>query len=614
MRGMDRRAPLSAPALVAIGVAALWLFRRAGGADVELWADTAMDEGLVRACLDRGQCPAGGMGSSVPPFLIGMTWSHLRATLEWLGLGLPGVQALFQVCEALMVVLVAATADRVAGRMAAIVAPALAVTLLLHADYHLAVVYNSRTLPFLGAVVAGLAVVASEGARVPALLAAGVAGVMTNLHPVCGLLLPSVVAVAAIRAQGRWPRTLAVATVFGVVTFLASPASWVRSLLGAVAGGVHPVAAIGEGVTIIEWAAGAATAGAALAAAMPARPGFDRRAALAVAALLVPQVATVLAARALGIAAGGKYLLDLLPAIALGLAVAIAVAARPAGRLLDGTPAGRVVPYLLAAGLAAWPVAPAEGDGIGRMRVREAEALVASLPPTLAADEAALALRLRGPEAADVLDWVHVRSPAIRATGPEAPGFQAIAIRVAADRVPDRLPDGWRVAARDARSAVVLGLVPTRLGSRPPEACGADGQTCTPVAVRVPAGPEGAVTVDGLPRRGEAAGTVTLRWRLDDAPEGTRTVVHLPSGPRACEGRIASTPPYTTLSRDGRDALLVAGEPGVRDEAIVLRYEIGSAGCPAGAWSGLPPFLVEAPPGDAAFASALLGETLGVPR
>jgi hypothetical protein len=589
----------------------------------------------VRACLDRGQCPVGGMGSSVPPFMIGVTWSHLRATLEWLGLGLAGAHAAFQALEALMVVLVAATADRVAGRLAALAGAALAVVLLLHADLHLAVVYNNRPLPFLGALVAGLAILAAEGAWVPSLLAAVVAGVMTDLHPVCGLLLPSLVGVAAMRRDGRWTRAIAVGMTFALTAFLASPGTWILAALGAASGGMSPGAtSTASGPTILESALVLAAAGAGVAASLPRSVGIDRGAAIAIVALLVPQGVAHLAARTAGLASGDKYLLDLLPAIALGIATGAAGMARVAAGAITAmagntgpwaSRASGAAPYLFAAGLAAWPVDRATaGSGVGRMLVEEADALAAAIPDALAQDQASLALRLRGPEAAEVIDWIHARGTAVTgspARSPEPladPHVQAIALRIPPERVPERLPDQWRVIRRDDRAALVLGLLPTRIDWGEMEICddGAGaGATCAPAFTRVPGIPEGAVTVDGLPRRGTSApGSVTRRLALRLPPPGEEVVVHLPAGPGACVGTLSAVPAGSSVSADGRTAWLRAAGPAGESAAIVLRYDVGSAGCPPGTWTGLPPFFVEAPPGDAAFAVAMLGDRLGEPR
>ena len=57
---------------------------------------------------------------------------------------------------------------------------------------------------------------------------------------------------------------------------------------------------------------------------------------------------------------------------------------------------------------------------------------------------------------------------------------------------------------------------------------------------------------------------------------------------------------------DGRRAFLAAAEGGGIEGRVTLEFRMGSPECHGWAYSGFPPFVVEAPPGTAADVSALL--------
>lgn len=619
--------------LLALALGTLVLAVRLGGTS-PLWSpDTINDEKFVRTCLDQDACYWFGMGTSVEWVQHGANFLHVKTLLRFLGASDRALHWILHAMLALAVVFTALTGSRLSGRFAGVVAGLLVAPLLLVTDLHLDVTYNHRVLPVLGALVALLAVRAVARGRTPDLaLAAGLAGLATNVHMECAPFAVAVPLVAFLRPGGRLRAFLVALGSFAATAFLTSPDAWLSNLSALVHHEVPPPLAIpartASGFGVVAAAALLAAGGLAV-----ARPRRFPRTWLVPPLLAGPKVVGTEAAALLGlIEPEAKYYIEVVPVVAVTLVLgpsALLAGARAAwpraGRLTDRLRSSRALlaAAVIAPGvvIASWPVPPGRGPRSERsltmLSDQEVRALRGFLTTDLGWDSTAILRGLRGPLAFDALDLLVNLDP-----GPWRPGGSrrtATFAKVRTATLPDTLPPGFRVLASADGASLVAQVSDSWLDVGQFRACSVPRSSpeaalsCVETGIaRVPWAPGTAPTaLPGMPpvRRGQDI-TLRIEFAVHFPPNGTGVrEVWMPPLRHGCSGRVIQVPAGRSRVLDGgRGAVLVPG--GADAGTLVLEWRLGTPECGDWTYKGFVPFFVEVEPGSVGTWKTLLAPLL----
>ncbi len=622
-------------ALAAGGCIMAW---RMGGPEPALWLDTIGDQKLVTDCLDAGHCRFEGMHASVPGIRVATGWATARTLLDHLGISPTQVHQGINVLEGLVVPLAGLAGLEVAGPGAALLS-ALASGLLLHQlDLQHGVLYNSRPVPFAGALFLLLALQAVRRRSVLALvLASTMAAVTANVHPVNGFLGLSAIGCGLLFPARRLRMAGLALAAFAIALFAGAPWMWVANLrLLFVEGGFRPHGAQGGDILtgdLLPWMA----VGMAGVACLVLRPGRDpsrRRDAAAVLATLAPMALVFLASvLTRAVPMSDKYLAALVGPIALALGWP---AAQAFGALLDRTAlrtrlqalpprlrnaAVIAGPWAVAAAIALMPADPRVPRGSGgyvgpaTLTLPDVSALADRLRDLPGWGQARLFRALGHPAAGDILAFLQLLPPLPDV--PDDPDDRArlLVLKVPGDRVPATLPAGWFEVRRRGGMALVAAPIDGWIDwhrfkacSLPPPSPGDDGcrdlryvpdpDAPSPVPLGMPVLPSG------------TPATLQLRLDLRVPPAPAEHVVVLPPIAGLCPGRVVEVEGARhEMSGDGtRVRLLGAGADG-SDGRMTVRWDLDGRPDQTCFYDGFPPLLLEGTPEEVDTLLAMLART-----
>lgn len=630
----DARAPaLWRASLLALALGTLVLAVRLGGTS-PLWSsDTINDEKFIRTCLEQDACYWFGMGTSVEWVQHGANFLHLKTLLRFLGASDTALHWILHGMLALAVVLTALIGRRLSGRFTGVVAAMLVAPLLLVTDLHMDVTYNHRVLPFLGALVVLLAVRAvARGRTLDLALAAGLAGLATNVHTECAPFAAAVPLVASLMPGGRLRAAGIAAGALAASAFLTSPDAWLANLSALVHHQVSPPLASPartvSGFGVLATAALLGVGGLAV-----GRPRRFPRTWLVPPLLAGPKVVGTEVAALLGlIEPEAKYDIEVVPVVAVALVLGVgtllvvAGAAWPrAGRLTDRLRSSRALlaPALLAPAvvIASWPVPQARGPlsdrALTMLADQEVRALRRFVTTDLGWHQTETLRGLRGPLAFDALDLLVNLDP--KPWRPADSRQVATFAKVYAATLSDTLSPGFRVLASANRVSLVAEVSDSWLDMARFRACSAPRSSpeappsCVETGIaRDPRPPgEAPTTLPGMPpvRRGQDT-TLRIEFAVHFPPDATGVrEVWMPPLRHGCSGRVDDVRGGRSRVVDGgRGALLDPDGPGAG--TLVLEWRLGTPECGDWAYKGFVPFFVEGEPGSVRTWKTLLAPLL----
>jgi hypothetical protein len=627
--------------LVAFLLGGCILAWRLGGPDPILWEDTLNDQEMVRDCLRNNLCEFQGVGASVKGPLVGAAWHKLRLLMEFSGLDVFRVHQILNVLEGMVIPLTAASGWFIGGLPVALASGVAGALVLRSVGTEHAVLYNSRPASFLGALFLLLlvqAIVRRDPLRL--MLAASVAALAANFHPVNGFLGVSVV-LAGLLFTGRRLRTsIGALGVFMAVLLAGAPWMWLenaRMLLDGWKPESLPVGSLASladksmvKMTIVAtflslvhslWTTG------------PARARWTTL------LLALAPFVLVFAAGTLGgtVERSPKYLVGLAAPVALVLGwtsvlvlqllldlATRAVAALRKIRVSFRIPGMTgVAPWVCGALVAILPLPDRlEGfaPGMSRMTLRDVEALSGFLGTDVGWGSTRAYSGLAGIEARELLMAMILLAP-LPETGPNDSSDSRVRFvaKVPDARVPKPLPSGWALLRQAGGHSLLVAAVESRLERRRFQACRmplAEGHPLpeTVDCVEVPFVPNPA-TIGGRPRgmpdyRPGQRISLALRFRFSpDGPTGKHEV-RLPRLAHGCSGhRLEVVGLPSTISDDGHRARIEPdrGATGIHGEVVAF-WDVGGPGCKEWSYSGFPPILLDGPPEELDGIEALLIE------
>jgi hypothetical protein len=626
-------------ALLALFVTSLVVVHRWSGQSPRLWQDTLSDQREVRRCLEDGECTLVGQAASISGLWVAGGWLHVRTALARLGVGLEGVHALMQALDALGVSLVALAGFRLAGYLLGSVAAFAMIAVLGSTGATRQAVYNTSPLAFLGALllVASIEAVSRPSVR-SSVMTAMLAAVMACTHTVCAPLGASVVWVAALRPERRALRMVVAAISFALVAFILVPVGWIENanyVLHRGAGGTAaPTVPLSDVLAIVRHQLIASWALITVVAALVARAvGTAKRRSL----LDVPLAlaAPVLAVFVLGVArgvgdAGGKYLVPIKAAAALGtsaalvalagfLATALARLARgavhrfAAGRARElrahadraaglATLARRAAPFAACAAIFMWSPALASPPvwNPSLFTMRDLEAIVSLLHRERSWSRTDVARRVvaceQSPIQLALLDevgggWQEERSPT-QAVGPD--DERVFLAMLDAAELPDPMPSNWHVARRTGTRAAVVIFTRSALDWSQARMCETEQGPCFSRDV--------VVDESSVPWTG-TRGRVSVHVPVRSGAGAVSSEIFMPRLETMCGGNIRGVAGSgSRIFADGRRAVLAPLGAGDSAGDVVLEWEVPSADCPGYTEAPTLPFFVD---GDAVTVSAL---------
>lgn len=598
-----RSSPLARLAPLAIFAAALIANRRAA-TSLLIWSDTVHDQSYVDRCLGENLCTLLGTQTSIRGFFHAVAWLDLRTLLQWLGVGPTGLLRVVQAANALATTIVFQLAARLGGLTAGAAAAAVLV-FGIGPGVPVDAVHNLSVLPFLGAVltVACTTVVAAPGIAT-VVLAALVAAIMANVHIVCALAGVSVAGSALAARRRRWLLAAVAIVVFVVAMVGVAPPSWQQNLLNALGERrASPILATATRppMEVAWWTllAGVMCAGSLLTRA-PAWTAY-RRASLGALAVVVPTLATVLMAPAVGAYGEAKYLVPVHAACATAAGLALG---RMAQVLLSPLPTARravalASPFVVALAIAGWArldlVRPDQA-----LTFDEVTAAAHLLRAEHGWDDRHVMHAFSTPARAITLTGLLQLSTAATPSRSDADVAQTAAalIRATDAELSEPLPPSWHVLRRAAGDVTVLVVNRTPLDWRRFELCVAgpdDTERCDPV------------TWDGFDPRRDAVnalphmppagthwtGAFRLRVPIRPRAGGSAGAIFMPRS-IVCGGRIAAVRGIAgTISGDRRRVTFADGPSGATAAAVELEWSVGAPDCDVMQYDGLPPFIIE---------------------
>ena len=327
------RGPASWPSLAAIFAAALVVVHGWAGDSPALWLDTLNDQREVRQCVLRGSCTLLGQAASINGIFqptAGLRRGRCSFVSAWTST--PCTSCSRRSTRSAWRSWRSRVPPR--GRLLGALAAFLLVYDLGNVGAMQQALYNSTPLSFLGAVllIACVAAVERPG-LLPSVVTALLAAVMTNFHAACAATGATVVLVALLPPGGRLLRAAVTTASFVAASFAIAPLGWLadaRFFLhggpGAAAASAVPlsisaVAAIVQGDPIACFSA--IGLGAWLFAAVTRRPTLRRKLDVSTAVVAPLLVAYIFALRHGVPDSGGKYLVHIKPAAALGVAAPV---------------------------------------------------------------------------------------------------------------------------------------------------------------------------------------------------------------------------------------------------------------------------------------------------
>lgn len=624
----------------AVGASLLGLFVawRWSGPSPMLWIDTSNDLAAVHQCLERGLCTGTGPAASVRGLFQSSGWHEVLTFLVWAGLSPDAIHRILMVAFAAVFPLTFLAAFRLGGPWAAGSSMILLPWMLSNAARQ-DVIYNSRPLPLLGALVLVLSIDAVRRRDVRVLVGATLAAALTaNLYLSHAMLLASMacLAFAARRDRRAGNRNLVlVVTLFVLILLIDAPRMWwlnARYVMG-VEGATGPAGEYGRGLRFLGepvWILSVLSAVVPLAASGGRASSAMLRERAIPAILILPSLALFTFAVALGaVQMNFKYLAALMPAVAVGLGLSVALVVRWAAAWCGERriSAVRVAGWLLvvaslpvSATVSGWLNAWQAQDTRGSRRLSYADAAVLG---RVLAEDYGYGLHdalwsIRGPvrrELLMALDALNV----LDETATDAPRIERLTVlQVPSDRLREVPFPNWRVLRRSGDNALLLIRQDARLDWGEMRYC-IDGDS----GPDIPAGCGVSALVPKEPLDGSAFLSRLLLpvGRVSPTADFTVTVdvpLLLPDGAGAqafllpmmkhqCVGRFARVPPGSEASADGRRVVV---HPSGEGAAPVLRVvlHVGGRYCPSYAYSGDLPFILAGSPEQVDFAARLLSD------
>ncbi|MBP7126767.1 hypothetical protein KBD49_10430 [Myxococcota bacterium] len=601
--------------ILAAGLSGMVLAVRAGGSDPGLSLDVVGDQVLVRWCLE-GACGTVGIASSLHRIAHGANWIHFRTLWEAIGLGDRSLHLLLHASFGMAVALVAASAWRRRGPLAGWLAGALFAALCLASDLKIAMVYNHRPFPLIGALAAALALLAVERQRLALVVAtASVAAIATNIHMATATWGPAMLAVGALASRRRpWIGATVGGIAFLLVGVGTSPGAWWNNLQVLSASpdiqGSMPTSSM-LGTSLPAWACrvalGIALVRTVWIRARDRNPGETETLLALVAAPLLALDGAGLAGR---VSPDDKYLIAAQAATALLLA---ATAGDLAGWLARTLPlpdlavaAGRRGgPAIVLAGFALLALAPANRearflgvDGLPMFRQGDLERIAGRLgkdPDFLPAHRV---FQVREPNERVIrthLDFV--KDWPDRNGGP--PERVWTFLKTPAWSLPDPLPPGLESWHQDWESRLLAVTGRPRLDWERFEACEGDSSgtpdrlSCHPsgMAVKPPGDWRGDFVTSPL---ASGVGEVPRELRVPILPGPETALASLPLVARCTATLSVEGLGEVPAEGAGRRLVLPAQEEGHPDARLRVRWTVGGPGCRAPE-TGVPPLVVEGP-------------------
>lgn len=607
-------------ACIAIGCAA--------GVSPAINIDTAVEESFVRWCLKRGACPLFGGPAAFAGFWQGGAWIYVRTFFSWIGLTIPATHLALVGLDALGITLVAATGARLGGRVAGLFAAASALFILMGADSLCTSVHNSRFIFFPGCLCISLCVRAAETARLRfALLAAAVAASAVNTHLSTFTLAFPVVFAGAQCARRNPLRLIAPAAVMGVLAFAYAPGLWLYTfthLDGTVAELPRQLSGFSGLIGAEKWGL------AAVVALVVTRigPGIDvarRRPLDVLLVALVLGLGVYFAARqVLEIRQTERYVLHLIPAVALGFTPAIgAVLTRLRDALVPNPEAdARAAPVRLGVRMAPYLAAimfillcsGARRDALA-LTYADLRDVKEHLSHGLGWSLGELYRQLKGPGGPGLIAAIATSSDLDEydRPGPRGAHPAAHVVKTRARNLPAAMPPGWKVFQRPGGVALVIAVEPTWIDWARFEVCPsrAEAARCLESGLTLHSAAYLGVTdpVPHLPpfRPGEVTPLV-MRFHTSMPGDGTAQELRIPSDPHLCRGEIVAAPGSGTVLDDGGQRAVLRAAPGSAGEegVVVIEWFIGGPACHGPSYEEHPPWFIEAPPDEARLMAGLL--------
>lgn len=619
-----RRTLLAAFLVIVAGALVLGL--RWGGPVPYLTPDTINDFKFIQDC-----CVFHGIGTSVGSMVHGGNWLHMKALAEWLGVSDVAQHWILHLLLALALGGMVVVGARLRGIGTGLLSVVLVLAIYrLTQDFRLDMTYNHRPLPLLGVMFLVFSLLAVETGRRSWLALAGiVVAVATNIHTQAILLLPSLLLVGCLVAPGRLLSVVIAGLSFLAMAFFTSPGSWLHNISSFGAGGRFQAGAAEAIQNPVLIACLLSAVGVSVLAVRTLRDPLagpaDRGRVLVLLAAVLPRAVGFVVLVLLGvITSADKYLVDGMPAVALGLAwTAVELAAIAARHLRLGlSPLPGFAwwaPVVVAGLLVAWPPFERLGrspDGFPVAVRADVEALYQALVVDRGWNAMHLVRSLKGPRDIDLLDAVVTYHPG--PWGPAVPGDDSavMVFKVDAPALPDPLPAGWQVLNRERNAALVLIETTTwldwsrfRVCVGPADAPDQD-LDCRDggIAATAPIGRQVEVAVDGMPHadmRNESR--LVLRIPVSAPLARGEHELFLPRITDRCGGTVTAVEGAgLRVAPDGRRAWLAPMEGRGATGTLVVEYRLGSPECRGWAYTGFPPFLVEADGPTVAVVEAML--------
>jgi hypothetical protein len=583
---------------LAIFVGALFATHASAGWHALLWIDTVNDQRDVTRCLAGPACTSVGEATSVAGLFHAVAWLDFRTLVTSVGLPLDAVLWMAQLASALAATFAAWLACRAGGRLGALLAAIVAV-LALPVMVKQSAVYNTLPLPFLGALVLAVAVEAiARPTTVATALLALLTALLANVHSACALAGISVVWVALLPPAGRWRRAALSGFIFVAATFAMAPGSWMANthyvwtrLVGSHASGAHalevrPLAGAADYFVLVM-------AGAVLAFVLRHRLGPRAAVLHAAVALALPMLGAMLVAQiASSVPTQPKYLAHIVAPLAVMLA-------GPAGAVLQRVAPRRVLAAATFAPYAAAPLVAWLGQGhttdVRELTFHDLMPLPAELQKR-GWTYGHVYRSLKSPDDAIILSSLDVLAPSFPAGPAGDDPTNVYVLKVPDAALPASMPADWHVLSTSPGASTLMIFARTALDWSRFEACdvaAASGPTCQPSGLTHDGHEPCAYCVDGLPAH-RSSGTVELRLPFRPALTDRAWAVSMPRSWRVCGGKVDAVEgvPLARVSDGGRRATWTRPDGESRGE-LRLVWEQGSERCPAGTYTGFPPFFLE---------------------
>lgn len=592
--------------LLVITAGSILFMDRLSGTSPDLCQDTIEDNAMVGQCLRYNACPFKGIGTSFGRFHQGLAWHNTRVLMAYTGMSIHQVFLVVRFLNALGLIVLVIVAWRIFGGIEAALGLVLTAYIMVHMEFTPWILNNSNILFFLGvlAVAVGLLVVRIRRPWVVLVFAALMA-LIGDTHIAATPMVLSLLWVVWL-AEPKPGLVLYAGLVWSLVLFVLSPGTWITNIsnIGTLTRGTPGAMGNIWDTTSVPTGTLALLAG--LAAWSTNRKKRAQNKALAtLIALVLPELLVfIIAGMLTGIDTTDKYLIQTAPAIGLLGGVAIV--------RLTGSVGERVFHKSMRAGFLIAPVAVSAAGMIlwlwSVTSLANARAKDPMFLSRLTIRETAVLtryLRSNGWTRADLL--AGLKAPlylnlieAVRPGLAKGPGTQktAYVIRIKKGVLPDTLPRNWHLLAK--KQNMILYFVDEQgvLDWHGFQVCTRSCQKTGFVRSKMSFGPT--YTMQGFPAPAkDLHQALILKIPIRPAAnQAMRREVYMPQVPGWCSGRIVGIEGCKARITDkGRTATYTC-LPGQQGR-LVVRWSLGSPQCGAWDYYGLPPFFVEASPGNA---------------